>query len=86
MAPGRQGVVLLVGGWKDDGSDGGGHHLDAGFPVALFQNHRRQPVSARDVFSYDVNGDGQRFLIATKLDEPNAPLSIHLNWASEMEK
>jgi hypothetical protein len=40
-----------------------------------------------DAFSYDVSGDGQRFLIATKVDEANAaPLSILLNWASEMEK
>jgi eukaryotic-like serine/threonine-protein kinase len=56
-------------------------------PVALFQTHRRQPVSAQDVFSYDVSSDGQKFLILTKVDEANAaPLSIHLNWASEMER
>jgi Tol biopolymer transport system component len=56
-------------------------------PVALFQTHRRQPVSAQDVFSYDVTADGQRFLINTKVDEANAaPLSVLLNWASEMEK
>jgi len=61
--------------------------FEAGSPVALFQTHRRQPVSAEDVFSYDVSGDGQRFLIITKVDEANAaPLSILLNWASEMEK
>jgi hypothetical protein len=34
-----------------------------------------------------VSDDGQRFLIATKVDEANAaPLSVLLNWASEMEK
>jgi Tol biopolymer transport system component len=56
-------------------------------PVALFQTHRRQPLSYLDAFSYDVSGDGQRFLIATKVDEANAaPLSILLNWASTMEK
>lgn len=56
-------------------------------PVALFQTHRRQPVSSQDLFSYDVSGDGQRFLIATKMDETNAaPLSVLLNWTSEMEK
>jgi hypothetical protein len=34
-----------------------------------------------------VTGDGQNFLINTKVDEPNAaPLSVILNWASEMEK
>jgi hypothetical protein len=64
-----------------------GASFEAGSPVALFQAHRRQPISAQDVFSYDVSGDGQRFLIITKLDEANAPpLSIALNWASEMEK
>jgi eukaryotic-like serine/threonine-protein kinase len=64
-----------------------GVSFEAGSPVALFQTHRRQPLSYSDVFSYDVSGDGQRFLIATKMDEANAaPLSIHLNWASEMEK
>jgi len=64
-----------------------GDSFEAGSPVALFQTHRRQPVSAQDFFSYDVSDDGQRFLIATKVDEANAaPLSVLLNWASEMEK
>jgi Tol biopolymer transport system component len=64
-----------------------GASFKAGSPVALFQTHRRQPVSSQDHFSYDVSGDGQRFLIATKVDEASAaPLSITLNWASEMEK
>jgi hypothetical protein len=64
-----------------------GASFEGSSPVALFQTHRRQPVSSLDVFSYDVSGDGQRFLIATKVDEANAaPLSILLNWASEMEK
>jgi hypothetical protein len=61
--------------------------FEAGTPVALFQTHRRQPISSQDVFSYDVSGDGQKFLIATKVDEANAaPLAILLNWASEMER
>ncbi len=64
-----------------------GASFEAGPPVALFQTHRRQPVSSQDVFSYDVSADGQRFLIITKSEESNAaPLSILLNWASEMEK
>jgi eukaryotic-like serine/threonine-protein kinase len=64
-----------------------GASFKAGSPVALFQTHRRQPISSGNVFSYDVSGDGQRFLIATKMDEANAaPLAITLNWASEMEK
>src|SRR5712664_207136 len=64
-----------------------GASFEADSPVALLQTHRRQPVSAQDFFSYDVSGDGQRFLIATRVDEANAaPLSVLLNWASEMEK
>jgi serine/threonine protein kinase/Tol biopolymer transport system component len=61
--------------------------FEAGQPVALFQTHMRQPISAQDVFSYDVAADGQRFLVNTKVDTPNsAPLSIVLNWSAEMEK
>jgi hypothetical protein len=64
-----------------------GASFKAASPVALFQTHRPQPVSSQDDFSYDVNSDGQRFLIATKVDEANAaPLSVVLNWALQMEK
>jgi len=61
--------------------------FEGGTPIALFQTRRRQPISAQDVFSYDVSGDGKKFLIATKVDEANAaPLSVLLNWTSEIEK
>jgi Tol biopolymer transport system component len=64
-----------------------GAAFEAGSPVTLFQIHRRQPISSFDLFSYDVSSDGQRFLVATKMDEGNpAPLSVLLNWASEIEK
>jgi len=64
-----------------------GANFEPGSPIALFQTHRRQPVSALDVFSYDVNADGQKFLVLTKVDEANAaPLSVLLNWASEMDR
>ncbi|MBZ5722352.1 MAG: protein kinase [Acidobacteriia bacterium] len=64
-----------------------GASFEAGTAVALFQTHRRQPMSSQDLFSYDVSGDGQKFLVATKLDEPSAaPLSVLLNWTAEIEK
>jgi Tol biopolymer transport system component len=64
-----------------------GASFQAESPVALFEAHRRRPVSSHDVFSYDVTADGQRFLIVAKVDETKAaPLSISLNWAFEMEK
>ena len=66
---------------------GTGSNFEAGPPTTLFQTRRRQPISAMDFFSYDVSADGKKFLINTKVDESNAaPLSIILNWASEMER
>src|SRR5258706_8227283 len=64
-----------------------GASFKAESPLALFQTQRRQPISSFAVFSYDVSGDGQRFLVITKVDEANtAPLSLLLNWVSQMDK
>ena len=64
-----------------------GAGFEAGSPIALFQTHARQPISAMDFFSYDVTSDGQKFLVNTRVDTSNsAPLSVILNWPSEMEK
>jgi Tol biopolymer transport system component len=62
-------------------------NFEARPPVALFQTHPRRQISFMDVFSYDVTPDGRRFLVNTKMDEvAAAPLSIILNWESEMER
>jgi hypothetical protein len=62
-------------------------NFEAGAPATLFQTHTRQPISVMDAFSYDVTSDGQKFLINTRMDDTSAaPLSIILNWTSEMEK
>jgi serine/threonine protein kinase len=64
-----------------------GANLEAGTPVALFQTSLSQPISTLDVFSYDVTTDGQKFLVNARVDEPNpAPLSITLNWTTEVER
>ena len=64
-----------------------GASFASGSPVALFQTHRRQPISSQDFYSYDVSADGQRFLIATQVDESAAaPLTVFLNWTSAMDK
>jgi serine/threonine protein kinase/Tol biopolymer transport system component len=61
--------------------------LEARDPVELFQTRSRQRISSQDVFTYSVGEDGQRFLVNTIIDEPNAaPLSIALNWAEEMKE
>jgi hypothetical protein len=50
---------------------------EASSSVALFQTNIRQPISYQGMSFYGMGGNGQRFLIDTKLDEPNAaPLSI----------
>jgi serine/threonine protein kinase len=64
-----------------------GASFESGSPVVLFQTHRRQPISSQDTYAYDVSGDGQRFLIATQVEESAAaPLSVILNWADGMAK
>ena len=64
-----------------------GTGLEAGSPVALFQTHPRQPISAMDFFSYDVTADGEKFLVNTRVETSNsAPLSVILNWTSELER
>ena len=43
--------------------------------------------SSQDVFTYSVAGSGQRFLVNTIIDEPNAvPLSITLNWTEKLKE
>lgn len=55
-------------------------------PVTLFQTRRRQQISSQDVFSYAVSQEGNKFLFNTLLDQRETPpLSIVLNWETEME-
>src|SRR5439155_6426829 len=64
-----------------------GNSFEAGSPVTLFQAHPQQPIASPDLVTYDVSSDGQRFLINSKVDAPTAtPLSVVLNWASEMQR
>jgi len=86
LEAGRQGTFLPVGEGKmmaQPVTTGSG--FEAGPVTVLFQTHARQQISVMDAFSYDVAGDGQRFLINTKVDESQAaPLSVILNWTSEV--
>jgi hypothetical protein len=44
-------------------------------------------VSTTDLFSYDVSPDGQRFLISTTVEDLTAsPLTVVLNWTSDLKK
>lgn len=59
----------------------------AGNPVPLFQTQLRAPISSTDTFSYDVNRDGQRFLV-NRYAKPQqvAPLHIVLNATAGLQK
>jgi eukaryotic-like serine/threonine-protein kinase len=51
-----------------------------GTPTPLFQIHGRAPISSTDVFSYDIQKDGKRFLVNRYVKpEHVAPLTILLN-------
>jgi eukaryotic-like serine/threonine-protein kinase len=64
-----------------------GTHFDAGTPVVLFQSTPRQPVLVYDLFVYDVNRDGQRFLINTQVKQAaSTPMSVVLNWTAKLSK
>jgi len=61
--------------------------FEGGSPVPLFVTSPQPPVSALHFFCYDVSSDGQKFLVNTRSSASNsAPLSVLLNWASEMSK
>ena len=44
-----------------------GLNFDSGAPIALFQANPGEMVVTSEQFSYDVSGDGQKFLINTQL-------------------
>jgi Tol biopolymer transport system component len=64
-----------------------GATFEAGSAKPLFQARFREPVSANDVFSYDVSADGQRFLVTTRVDEiPSSPLTLVVNWTAALKQ
>jgi serine/threonine protein kinase/Tol biopolymer transport system component len=62
-----------------------GESLDLGAPVPLFE-FRAGTINA--FFApYAVTADGQRFLINAVVEmEPNAPLTVVVNWAAEVKR
>jgi hypothetical protein len=59
-------------------------NLAVGAPVALFEF---RPSSGLIAPFYSVSRDGQRFLLSTIVEtEPNAPLTVWVNWAAGAPK
>ena len=62
-----------------------GESFEVGAPDLLFEF---RAWTLGDIFApYAVTGDGQRFLINTVVEmEPNAPLTVVVNWGAEARK
>ncbi len=64
-----------------------GTAFEFGQPTVLFQTRAREPLSAEEVFTYDVSTDGQRFLINVNLEQtPPPPVNIVLNWREDLPR
>ncbi len=64
-----------------------GANFEAGTPGALFQAHAREFFATSEQSSYDVTGDGQRFLINTQIKNAEThPMSVILNWDAQFTK
>src|SRR5262245_45667118 len=62
-----------------------GASFEVGAPVSLFEFRAVTPGAV--LAPYAVTGDGQRFLINALVEtEPNAPLTVVVNWAAEAKK
>jgi Tol biopolymer transport system component len=61
-----------------------GASLNVGTPVALFEFRASSNLSSP---YYSVTRDGQRFLLSTIVEtEPNAPITVVVNWAAGVKK
>ena len=61
-----------------------GESFDTGAPVSLFEF---RAGTSPNFAPYAVTSDGQRFLINSVVDtEPNAPLTVWVNWAAGLKR
>jgi hypothetical protein len=60
-----------------------GESFETGAAVSLFE-FRAGTLTV--IAPYAVSRDGQRFLINAAVEEPNAPLTVVVNWAAGMKK
>lgn len=64
-----------------------GAKFDAGTPIVLFLANPRELVATSKQFTYDVTGDGQRFLINTQMKQTETmPMSVVLNCSQKLNK
>jgi hypothetical protein len=63
----------------------GGTEFQFTAPKPLFKT-RTLGLEGAIFHEYDVTPDGPRFLIGTRIGEPNAPPTVILNCTAELEK
>jgi len=62
-----------------------GANFDAGAPSALFQANAREGVATSEQVSYDIDKEGQKFLINTQLKQGDTlSMSVVLNWPAKL--
>ncbi len=62
-----------------------GANFDVGAPTTLFQANAREGVATSEQVSYDIDKDGQKFLINTQLKQGETmPMSVVLNWPAKL--
>jgi Tol biopolymer transport system component len=62
-----------------------GENFEAGTPISLFEF--RAGTAGQEFAPYAVTADGQRFLINAVVEtEPNAPLTVVVNWAAGVKR
>jgi serine/threonine protein kinase len=76
-------ALEVLGVWSHDGRAIAYTYqgkVATGSPAPLFQIYRRAPLASTDLFSYDVEKDGKRFLVNRHVKPDNVmPLTIVLH-------
>ncbi|HTS05108.1 MAG TPA: protein kinase [Candidatus Eisenbacteria bacterium] len=63
------------------------NEFESGTPAVLFQAEPREQIATTERVVYDVSRDGQRFLVNSRSNNASAhPMSVILNWKTEMKK
>ncbi len=61
-----------------------GDTFKAALPKVLFET--KITATFHTLHEYDVSADGQKFIINTRLDQGEEPITIYANWEREVRK
>ena len=60
--------------------------LEVGVPHALFQIRPSEDITAPIRNSYAVTSDGQKFLVVTAAEQPDAAIEVVSNWLAGLKR